>query len=962
VEPEAKQSPVTKKGKAVKARTKRGVQKVEKSSEIEEAEFEEPLLQTSKPSSLSSLTYLSVSASSLADLEQTSAEEKVEHAPEVQEKEAWAQTEAAVDEPIAEEPVEADVAEEENMQAIETVTRVSAEAVKPKASARKIPAAAAPTPEADFTTIDPTPAKSPPISTAPIPTKSPALTTAPAIPSVAITAAEPTAISAPAMTIAARLAHARPSLPAASRVKNTHKLASSEDFSTLSPPSSSSPPAVVVTEQSSEESKTSNSHLDKLRALSLKTTPSVTPPYSQTSDALLKPSTRVKPITTSSSYSSSTSSSSSSSSTAASTSSFSSSTAVPTLPRKSKQPIKLAEMAFAQLSDDDDDEDDDDFTVHEAVVPTKTEYAPTETEETPAATLVDKSPRESILAQAKTTASRTSSIGDSEGALDVPRLDRKQKVDKMAEMRKRYQESVRLQQRKLAEIEALKAGEVEPAADTDGGDVLSVSPTDTPSELDTSLPDQHDVQNGAQMPEITTHVLPPPEPTLAPAASAQAYFALPSSSTLETSPTAKSMSLAPASSHNLPNEASESAYETASEFVDELSAKRNSDPTGPIASSSSSSTVEHKVEAKFGDTDLKDSTMDDIQISKIQQPELTNSKTQQPAKKRSFEVALESSSRVDDEAEGGNADEKEENPKASKLHKSTATPADLGAKKVMQAGSKPGEGKNIAERRAEAAERKRKMLDDEELKRKKARTEDRQVRAEAFEKRKLETQQERSKEKELKRKQAKDKVQALAVKAAPVAKKANTEASKKPGLKKVLAKPKAAPVSSLASVPAPAASTLRPALKALKTIGADTNVMSPPADRPPKSGKGTPSPANPFQSRKAVSPEQTHNADNYEMSDNNEESDWSDSSTPRKPIPKWSTGSALQEAIAFSEHTDPDSVFPPMEGTLCNLTEIFKGFKSKKRFKTRTSSGNWFPDRLQWKEEQAYKTDMGYAR
>jgi hypothetical protein len=330
-----------------------------------------------------------------------------------------------------------------------------------------------------------------------------------------------------------------------------------------------------------------------------------------------------------------------------------------------------------------------------------------------------------------------------------------------------------------------------------------------------------------------------------------------------------------------------------------------------------------------------------------------------------------SSAAVDDE-DNKDQEEEQENPKKLRKFSTASTVSmDIGAKKGFL--GKPGESKDqIAKRRAEAAERKRKVLAEEEHKRKKARTEDRQVRAEAFEKRKLETQQERNQQKELKRKQAKEKVQKLAdqakagpTKNAPVP--AASALTKKlvgkpaPVLKKGLGKP---PVSSLSSVLAPV-NKPRPALVAIKAKGnTDTNVMSPPADRPTKSSKRTPSPANPFQVKKVQSPApaQNHNADNYEMSDNNEEDEWSDSSTPRKPIPKWSSGSALQQAIAFTERTDPDSVFPPMEGTLCNLTEIFKGFRAKKRFKTRTSSGNWFPDRLQWKEEQAYKTDMGFAR
>jgi len=283
----------------------------------------------------------------------------------------------------------------------------------------------------------------------------------------------------------------------------------------------------------------------------------------------------------------------------------------------------------------------------------------------------------------------------------------------------------------------------------------------------------------------------------------------------------------------------------------------------------------------------------------------------------------------------------------------------------------------MATRRIEA-ERKRKLKNEEELQRKKQKAEEKLARAETFEKRKLQEQQERRKQKENKRLQAKEKANAL---------KENAERPKKPKetqtSKEIAKKPSKKALGKVTAIPAPA-----PKSKALQPSKKTTtnNIMSPPESRAPKrcmkgkSPENRPTkeqktkPSNPFQSKKLVSPSarqvlsalhasphQNHDSNNYELSDHQEDSEWSDSSTPNKPVPTWAQPSALSKALN-KQTKDPDDIFPPIEAQACNLSEIFKGFRKKRRFQHRSSSGNWFADRLHWKEEQAYKSAMGFDK
>ncbi|KAA8492377.1 Inner centromere protein-related protein pic1 [Porphyridium purpureum] len=79
---------------------------------------------------------------------------------------------------------------------------------------------------------------------------------------------------------------------------------------------------------------------------------------------------------------------------------------------------------------------------------------------------------------------------------------------------------------------------------------------------------------------------------------------------------------------------------------------------------------------------------------------------------------------------------------------------------------------------------------------------------------------------------------------------------------------------------------------------------------------------------------------------------------PKKPIPGWAKGDQLLEALERQRFVDPDSIFPRMY--TCNLEEVFAAVKEKKkRYRARTSTGNWVRDRLTWQEEMEYKKKMG---
>jgi len=81
---------------------------------------------------------------------------------------------------------------------------------------------------------------------------------------------------------------------------------------------------------------------------------------------------------------------------------------------------------------------------------------------------------------------------------------------------------------------------------------------------------------------------------------------------------------------------------------------------------------------------------------------------------------------------------------------------------------------------------------------------------------------------------------------------------------------------------------------------------------------------------------------------------------PRKPIPDWARTDALVAALTKQASVDPDSIFQNTTKT-CSLGSVFTSHTVEKMENRRSSSGDWFSDRLTWREELRYKQDMGFA-
>ena len=82
---------------------------------------------------------------------------------------------------------------------------------------------------------------------------------------------------------------------------------------------------------------------------------------------------------------------------------------------------------------------------------------------------------------------------------------------------------------------------------------------------------------------------------------------------------------------------------------------------------------------------------------------------------------------------------------------------------------------------------------------------------------------------------------------------------------------------------------------------------------------------------------------------------------PKKPLPEWARGPALEAAIhqQYSDAAvhDPEAIFGAVNH--CELEDIFKA--KKKRYGKRTSSGLWQGDALTAAELARYRADMGFG-
>ena len=130
--------------------------------------------------------------------------------------------------------------------------------------------------------------------------------------------------------------------------------------------------------------------------------------------------------------------------------------------------------------------------------------------------------------------------------------------------------------------------------------------------------------------------------------------------------------------------------------------------------------------------------------------------------------------------------------------------------------------------------------------------------------------------------------------------------------------------------------------------------MAPPHAKP--AAAATPTSAS---ARAAPAAEFSYQMSPYRENSDSEEED-GETRKPRKPIPSWARTDALVPVLKQQAKVDPDEIFPNPSKT-CSLDAVFTeraGGSGKSR---RSSSGNWFHDRLTWKEELTYKREMGFV-
>jgi hypothetical protein len=93
----------------------------------------------------------------------------------------------------------------------------------------------------------------------------------------------------------------------------------------------------------------------------------------------------------------------------------------------------------------------------------------------------------------------------------------------------------------------------------------------------------------------------------------------------------------------------------------------------------------------------------------------------------------------------------------------------------------------------------------------------------------------------------------------------------------------------------------------------------------------------------------------------------SDQDSPEKMMgPEWTKKEQLWEALVRQSAVDPDDVFGTDFPKTCDLAEIFATDKTsaedRRRYRHRTSSGNWTRDKLHTNEDLHYKKRMGFHR
>lgn len=173
--------------------------------------------------------------------------------------------------------------------------------------------------------------------------------------------------------------------------------------------------------------------------------------------------------------------------------------------------------------------------------------------------------------------------------------------------------------------------------------------------------------------------------------------------------------------------------------------------------------------------------------------------------------------------------------------------------------------------------------------------------------------------------------------------------------------PTAKPIQKPVQKPVPKAPQALASTKSAPVSKLVSKPLTKAVSRPPMT---SPVPAK--QLPKSHSPEIV----NYEMSDNAESSDSSDSDSGRhgkKKVPRWAQRDHLNKILhaQFGKNaTNPSpAIFQDFVDT-CNLEAIFEttDIRKKKKFARRTSSGNWLADRPTARDKALYQRDMGYDR
>ena len=120
------------------------------------------------------------------------------------------------------------------------------------------------------------------------------------------------------------------------------------------------------------------------------------------------------------------------------------------------------------------------------------------------------------------------------------------------------------------------------------------------------------------------------------------------------------------------------------------------------------------------------------------------------------------------------------------------------------------------------------------------------------------------------------------------------------------------------------------------------------APNPPQATYKTPLPSKQTMQPPSKSSPMFPNGDNIHLEDihtSEEEEDSEDEREKKSSLPEWARTPNLNELLRGQEMKNPDAVFGPIPPA--NVEEWFTKDKSRlHKLRSRTSSANWFPDRV----------------